>query len=97
MLSGMVGGLAAVYLLGVPLRSIGDGGTTLVAIVCGSLWLLSASMGSTLVLVIDRVIRPLFQDFKSRMNAAMLALVGLTAMLAYWARTDRLHGAPSAR
>ena len=28
---------------------------------------LSASMGSTLVLVIDRVIRPLFQDFKSRM------------------------------
>ena len=85
MLFGMIGGLAAVYLLGVPLRSIGDGGTTLVAIVCGSLWLLSASMGSTLVLVIDRVIRPLFQDFKSRMNAAMLALVGLTAMLAYWA------------
>ena len=42
-------------------------------------------MGSTLVLVIDRVIRPLFQDFKSRMNAAMLALVGLTAMIAYWA------------
>lgn len=85
MMAGLVGGLAAVYLIGVPLRSIGDGGTALVAIVCGSLWLLSASMGSTLVLVIDRMIRPLFQDFKSRMNAAMLALVGLTAMLAYWA------------
>ena len=48
MLFGMIGGLAAVYLLGVPLRSIGDGGTTLAAIVCGALWLLSASMGSTL-------------------------------------------------
>ena len=84
MLAGVVGGLTAVYLVGVPLRSVGDGGTSLVAIVCGTLWLLSASMGSTLVLVIDRVIRPFFQDFKSRMNAAMLALVGLTAMLAYW-------------
>ena len=36
MLSGLVGGLAAVYLLGVPLKSIGDGGTALAAIICGS-------------------------------------------------------------
>jgi class 3 adenylate cyclase len=78
-------GLAAVYLIGVPLRSIGDGSTALIAIVCGSLWLLSSSMGSLLVIILERVIRPFFQDFKSRMNAAMLALVGMTAFLAYWA------------
>jgi len=79
------GGLAALYLVGVPLRSIGDGGTALIAIVGATLWLMSASMGSLLVLLLERVIRPLFKDFKSRMNAAMLALVGLTAFVAYWA------------
>ena len=85
LLSGFVGGLIAVYLVGLPLKSIGDGGTALVAIVCGTLWLLSASMGSVLVMVLDRLIRPLTQEFRSRMNAAVLALVSMTALIAYWA------------
>ena len=79
------GGLASLYLVGVPLRSIGDGGTTMIAIICGTLWLMSASMGSLLVMILERVIRPFFRDFNSRMNAAMLALVGMTAFVAYWA------------
>lgn len=85
LLAGFVGGLIAVYLVGLPLKSIGDGGTALVAIVCGTLWLLSASMGSVLVMVLDRLIRPLTQEFRSRMNAAVLALVSMTALIAYWA------------
>jgi class 3 adenylate cyclase len=87
LVAGFVGGLTAVYVVGRPLRSIGDGGTALVAILAGMVWLISASMGSMLVMVLDRLIRPLTQEFRSRLNAAVLALVSMTAFIAYWVAT----------
>ena len=82
------------YLVGVPLKSIGDGGTGLVVIMSGMLWLNLAAAGSLLVMLLDRIIRPFTHEFHSRMNTAVLTLVGLMAFAAYWTATaghDFLH------
>ena len=92
MLFGMIGGLAAVYLLGV-LRSIGDGGTTLVAIVCGSLWLQRQRLHTR-------------AGHRPRHSSAVPGLQESECRHArtrgphrdaVLGRTDWLHGAPSAR
>ena len=84
-LLGLIGGVTGVYLLGIPLRAIGDGGTALFAISATTLWLLSAAAGTLLVLVLDRLIRPFSAEFQSRLNMAVMALAGMTAFLAYMA------------
>ena len=82
---GLIAGVTGVYLVGIPLRAIGDGGTALVAVVAATGWLLSAGTGSMLVLILDRLIRPFSAEFQSRLNMAVLALAGMTAFLAYMA------------
>ncbi len=84
-MAGSLVGLAAVYLVGIPLRGIGDGGTALLAVVVGAVWLGAAASGSLLVLTLERLIRPLTREFESRMNAAVLTLVSMTALTAHWA------------
>jgi class 3 adenylate cyclase len=84
-LAGLIAGVTGVYLVGIPLRSIGDGATALITVLAAMTWLLSACGGSLLVLVLDRLIRPFSADFQSRLNLAVLALAGMTAFLAYLA------------
>lgn len=82
------------YVVGVPLKSIGDGGTGLVVVMSGMLWLNLAAAGSLLVMLLDRIIRPFTHEFHNRMNTAVLTLVGLMAFAAYWTATagyDALH------
>ena len=87
MLGAVVFGVVGVYLVGAPLKSIGDGGTGLIVIVAGMLWVNSAAAGSLLVMLLDRIIRPFTHEFRSRMNTAVLTLVGLMAFTAYWTAT----------
>lgn len=84
MMGAIAFGTAGIYLVGMPLKSIGDGGTAIIVITAATLWLNSTVAGSLLVMLIDRIIRPFTHEFRSRMNAAALTLVGLMAMIAYW-------------
>jgi class 3 adenylate cyclase len=93
-LGAVVFGVAGVYLVGIPLRTIGDGGTTLTTIFAASLWLISSSAGSLLVMALDRIIRPWSQEFRSRLNTALLTLGAMMAFISYWTATiayEALH------
>ena len=93
-MAAVVFGIAGVYLVGIPLRTIGDGGATLTTIIAASLWLISSSAGSLLVMVLDRVIRPISHEFRNRLKTAVLALGTLMAFLSYWTATvayEALH------
>ena len=93
-MAAVVFGIAGVYLVGIPLRTIGDGGATLTTIIAASLWLISSSAGSLLVMVLDRAIRPMSQEFRSRLNTAVLTLGALMAFISYWTATvayEALH------
>ena len=84
MLAAVAFGTVAVYFVGIPLKTVGDGGTSLVVMIAGTLWLNNAAGGAVMVMVVDRIIRPFTREFRSRMNAAALTLVGLMALIAYW-------------
>ena len=84
MLAALAFGVMAAYLIAAPLKSVGDGGTSLTILVAGTLWLNSAAAGSVLVMTVERFVAPFTHEFRSRMNAASLTLVGLMAIIAYW-------------
>ena len=74
----MLGALAAI---------IGDDGTVGFAILAGGGWMASAAVGTAIMVVIDVVISALIPDFRSRVQAAVLSLLTLTAAFAvgvYW-------------
>ena len=82
-IAALILGIVTVYMAGVPMRAIGDGSTTLLAIVCGTLWAVSAGLGTLMVLVLEGLIRPFTTEFRSRMNMAVLSLVSMAAVFAY--------------
>jgi class 3 adenylate cyclase len=75
--------LLGIYGAGLPLRSWGDEGTTVVVIACGGVWLTSASLGSLMVLVLNTGVRSISTTFRTRINLTVMAMVALAGALAY--------------
>ena len=80
--------LAPVIVMGVawPLALIGsaivlaiDDGVLLVGVLFGGAWFASASFGSIVMVTIDVVVSALVPDFRSRVQAAVLSLLAITA------------------
>ena len=78
-------GIAGMHLIGLPIQTRGYGAAFLASIFCGALWTMSASMGTILVILLERVVGSIMVELKARINLAMLVLVALTAVLSYWA------------
>ena len=72
-LAAMVAGLAAIA---------GDDGTLAMAVLLGGAWMASAAAGTTIMVGIDVAISALIDDFRSRIQAAVLILLLLVAGLA---------------
>jgi len=75
--------LLGIYGAGLPLRTWGDQGTTLVVVACGGIWLTSASLGSLMVMVLNSMVRSLATTFRTRINLTVMAMVALAAAMAY--------------
>ncbi|MBW2456869.1 MAG: adenylate/guanylate cyclase domain-containing protein [Deltaproteobacteria bacterium] len=66
---------------------VGDDGTAAFAILAGGGWMASAAAGTAIMVLIDVVISAVIPDFRSRVQAAVLSLLTLTAAFAvavYW-------------
>jgi class 3 adenylate cyclase len=77
--------LLGVYGVGLPMRSWGDSGTTLMIVTFGGIWLASAATGSLLVLLLNTVVRRISTSFRARIHLTVASIVTLASCLAYGA------------
>jgi class 3 adenylate cyclase len=66
-------------LFGAIALAAGDRGTLLLGLLCGCGWLGSAAIGSAVVVLLDALISALVPDFRSRVQLAILVLLGIAA------------------
>jgi class 3 adenylate cyclase len=64
-------------LLGAPMAMMGDEGGTAVALLLGGLWAASMALGSAVMVCIDVVVSAVVKDFRSRVQLAVLSLIGM--------------------
>ena len=68
--------------LGAVMFALGDSGATLVGMVFGVLWFMSASVGSTLVRGVNSAANVVLPDFRSRMMLVIFVLASVVAVVA---------------
>ena len=76
---GLVLLLPVSMLIGVLVAGVGDRAVTLTSLFVMTTWFCSAGLGSLIVVVIDGVISAILQDFRSRVQVAVLGLLTLTS------------------
>jgi len=61
---------------------VGDDGTLGIAVLLGGAWMASAAAGTAIMVMIDVVVSAMIPDFRSRIQAAVLALLTMVVVLA---------------
>lgn len=67
-------------LVGAPTLLLGDGGTVMASLMLGSLWLAGAAAGSLIIVVLDVLISTLVRGFRTRVQLAVLGLLGVVVL-----------------
>lgn len=70
------------FVLGALAAKLGDEGTLMAALACGTLWIVSASLGSFVVVLLDVVISAVVKGFRSRVQLAVLGLMAMVSSAA---------------